>query len=347
MQHFSHAELNRHERHLTDRTNRSVGARSGYHSSRMLIRLKIIVSVVYALCSCAIAQTAPGSAESDKTWDLPGLSGTAGQIKVQLHQELEDLNSKLAAAEGDVRTEQAQMQKHREVIAAELAKSNETYQYVCKTIADSQAELASNKIGPRAEELHIKIDGFTKRRTAIEDQAIAKNADTPKFAADEASANDTVNRLKNELAKSIDWRCELGSAVRGGEMLRWPVVAQETGIIGLIRIASIDPSGLVAAEGQLFMPVSQDAKKTEGIVTLRVRPIPATFLISGWIDSPAGTDPGAGQSIFMDQMVRVTSVEGDRSGMTVRVERFNSDDDAILNDFREFRKPNEGDLSAR
>jgi hypothetical protein len=233
-------------------------------------RLGAIPLVLLAvLCASAAADTP--ATQPDKIWDLPGLSGTAQQIKIELHRELDELNGKIAAAEADVRAAPAEMAKHRDVVAAELAKEDSTYQYVCKTIADSQQELATTKIQARADELRIKIAGFTKRANAMIDLAAAKNADTPRIVAEENDATAKLNRLKNDLAKCIDWRCQLGAAVRGGMSLQWPAPVGSTGIIGRLHITSIDPSGVVTAEGEIFKPI--DARpRLDGRNRHRARP---------------------------------------------------------------------------
>ena len=188
--------------------------------------------------------------------------------------------------------------------------------------------------------MQIKIDGFTKRRNLMEDQAVAHDADTQPFLNQETQKIAVVDRLKRDLAKAIAWRCVLGAAVRGGETLAWPVKVGETGIIGAIRINHVDPDGVVTAQGALFEPESQDAKKTEGIATVHGEMIPATFIIRDWTDRPGGSEASG----LMDQIVTVTSVDGDESGMTVHVDRSPSEDDALLEDFREFRRPSEQTL---
>jgi hypothetical protein len=149
--------------------------------------------------------------------------------------------------------------------------------------------------------------------------------------------------LKSELGKAIDWRCHIGAAVRGGETIQWPVVAGETGIIGRIQIRDVNASGVVTATGELFQPMTVDAKQTEGITTVRGRAVPAVFVINGWNDDTIA----AGQTVFLDKMMRVVSARTDGERMLVRVERFPCDDDAILDDFREFRKPDEGAFAQR
>jgi hypothetical protein len=298
--------------------------------------------LIASLCVRAVFADAP-STQPGSTYDLPGLHGTAAQIKVQLHQELDDLNNKIAAAQGDVRSSQAELKKHRDLVVAQLAKENDTYQYICKTIADAQRELATEPIKARADQLRIKIEGFTKRQKAMEDLAVEKNPDTQPFLADVASKQTTVTRLQAELAKCISWRSDIGSAVRGGAMLQWPASVGTTGIIGAIKITSIEPNGVVAADGELFQPVAQDPGAREGIVTIRGHDVPATFLISGLDDKAISP----GQEMLSDKTVRVESSENDGDRMVLRVRRYPSDDDAILEDFHDFIKPGESSLPAR
>jgi hypothetical protein len=287
--------------------------------------------------ACAFAIADGPATEPDThpdTWDLPGLSGTAQQIKVQLHRQLDDLNSRIAQAQGDVRSAQAEMQKHRAVVVAQLAAdpSNTTYQYVCRTIAAAQQELATTSSKSRADELRIKIEGFTKRRTAIEDQVVAANAETPKFLSAVTDKQKDVERLKAELAKEIKWRCKVGDAVRGGDAIQWPAPPGATGIIGQIKITDIDPSGVVTAQGNLFKPLRQEPGQTEGIVTVSGSAIPTTFFIRGWNDNSIAV----GQDIFLDRMMRVVSSREGDEGMIVRVERFPCAEDSLLEDFRDF-----------
>jgi hypothetical protein len=324
------------------RVRRHAKPEVAYHLVSMAAQATAIICIL--VTALAVAAGEPPSTQSDKTWELPGLSGTALQIKVQLHQELDEIDGKIAAAEGDVRSAEAEMQKHRDFVVSQLpTKGDATYQYVCKTIADSEQELATTADKARADELRLKIDGFTKRRKTIEALAVQSDLETPRFLAVENQKRAEVDRLKKDLDKCIDWRCEIGSAVRGGLALQWPVKVGAVGILGPIKIVSVDRDGWVAAEGAIFMPMSQDAKRTEGIVTVRGRTIPATFLIGGWDDQPAA----AGASTFMDEMVRVESCESDSDGLAIRVQRCSCADDEILADFRVFRKAGEGDLGSR
>jgi hypothetical protein len=293
-------------------------------------------------CPTAVATADPPTTQPQKTWSLPGLSGTAQQIKVELHQEINELNAKIVIAQGDVRAAQAETAKHRQLVIAGLGQwDNANYRYVTKTLADSQSELATTNNRARADELRVKIEGFTKRLHAIQDQAVAANPDTPKYLAAEDRHQADVARLQNDLAKCIAWRSEIGAGVRGGLALQWPVREGSTGIIGAMRIDHVLHSGQVAAEGSIFEPLSQDAKQVEGIATVRGRAVPAKFLIDGWTDRKAGE----GEQIFMDQMVRVTACDGDRDGLFLRVQRTPCDEDQLLADFHEFMKAGEGDMN--
>ena len=291
-----------------------------------------------------VAAPAASPTTEPMTWDLPGLSGTADQIKVQLHQELDTLNTKIAEAQGEVRSAQAELQKHHDAVVAQLPQQNDpTYQYVCKTIADSQAELATTSSKSRADELRLKIEGFTRRRTAIEDQAVAEDAGTKAFIADIAAKQTTVDRLKADLAKAIDWRCQIGEAVRGGLALTFPPAPDTTGIIGQIRIIDIDHAGVVRARGSIFKPIQQEPGQKEGIITVSGSDEPAEFLISGWTDDSVAV----GQDVFFDKIVRVVSSHRGEDAMIIRVERFPSEQDAILADFHEFRKAGDDGVAAR
>lgn len=311
--------------------------------ARQFPRWVIAILAIMIGAPSLVALGAPPST-GPMTWDLPGLSGTAAQIKVQLHQELDTLNTKIAEAQGEVRSAQAELQKHHDAVVAQLPQQNDpTYQYVCKTIADSQAELATTTSKSRADELRIKIEGFTKRRIAMEDQAVARDAGTQKFLADIATQQATVDRLKADVAKAIDWRCQIGEAVRGGLALTFPPVPDSTGIIGQIRIVDIDRSGVVTARGVIFKPIRQEPGQKEGIITVSGSDVPAVFFISGWSDDSIAP----GQSVFFDKMVRVVSSHRGEDGMIVRVERLPSEQDAILADFHEFRKAGDDGVAAR
>jgi hypothetical protein len=311
--------------------------------ARQLTRraIAIFVTLIGTVSICAVA--APPTT-GPMTWDLPGLSGTAAQIKAQLHQELDTLNTKIAEAQGEVRSAQTEMQKHHDAVVAQLPQQNDpTYQYVCKTIADSQAELATTTSKSRADELRLKIEGFTKRRAAIEDQAVARDAGTQKFQADITTKQATVDRLKADLAKAIDWRCQIGEAVRGGLALTFPPLPDTTGIIGQIRIVDIDHVGVVTARGSIFKPIRQEPGQKEGIITVSGSDVPAEFLISGWTDDSVAV----GQDVFFDKIVRVVSSHRGEDAMIIRVERFPSEQDAILADFHEFRKAGDDGVAAR
>jgi hypothetical protein len=310
----------------------------------MALLIRVIICFLIAALGASADWAAPPATQSSKIWELPGMTGTAAQITVELHQELDELNSKIAAAQGDVRSAQLDMQAHRAIAIAQFAKTNDAnYRYVCDTFAEAQRELSTGTNKSRTEELRLKIEGFTKRRRAMEDQAVATNSDTPKFLAQIADKMATVNHLQNDLAKCFDWRCEIGDAVRGGMTLVWPAAAGSTGIIGELAITNIDPSGLITASGELFEPLSQDEKRTEGIVTVRGRDVPAIFSISGWKDDPVSV----GEHIYMDETVRVISSEMSGEEVHVNAERLPSDDDAILRDFHDFRKPRQDDLASR
>jgi hypothetical protein len=318
---------------------------AAYHLLAMWNRgSRIASSWITALGFACAAAMADPPATQPVTWDLPGLSGTAQQIKAQLHRQLDDLGARIAEAQGDMRSAQAEMQKHRDVVVAQLATdpSETTYQYVCRTLADSQQELATTNSKSRADELRIKIEGFTKRRSAIEDKGVAENADTPKFLATVNDKQKDVDRLKAELAKEIKWRSKVGAAVRGGDAIQWPPAPGATGIIGQIRVTNISDSGVVTAQGELFKPLRQEPGQTEGIVTVSGSAIPTEFLISGWSDGSIAM----GRDIFLDQMMRIISSRDAEHGMIVRVERFPCAEDSLLEDFRDFRDPAEGDVAA-
>jgi hypothetical protein len=76
---------------------------------------------------------------------------------------------------------------------------------------------------------------------------------------------------------------------------------------------------------------------------VRGRGIRTTFVITGWNDDSLSP----GQSVFFDKTIRVVASQASEGRMFVRAERLPSDEDAILDDFREFRKPDEGNLSDR
>ena len=278
-------------------------------------------------------QVAPSTEPASKVWDLPGLHGTAQEIRTQLYGEIDQFRENIKSKHDAIDQAKHRISQRLDELASLKKPSDSSYAYVCDAIKQTEAQLEQEKNPVAQAHLRAKLEGFMKRRAAMERQLGEHDPEVLDLRKRITACEQSIKSLEDGLTKAHRWRREIANALRGKFLIKMPVVVGTVGVIGKARIMKVE-DGVVSAEGQLFQPPYEDSDQREGIRTLHGKLFNARYILSG-LD--ADQTP-IGSEVYIDQAVRVTSFQLTGETATLVAEHENGDIDELMFAFREWLK---------